>query len=300
MTGLVVPTRWGDRPPSARWPPRTCGSPAASGPTACGSTESGRSPTASTSSTGPATSTNLRLAAGAMGTYRALGDHVRHAVPVPRLGRLQVARGRRLGARARRRPGPRAHRPTTRSSSSRHAQRPDGYLNTFVQVLEPGGEYRDLRWGHELYCYRPPDPGRRRLAPRARRRPAARGRAPGGRVGASASSGRTARQDIDGHPEIEMALVELYRVTGDRRHLELAARVHRPARARQPRGGPVRGRLLAGPRAGPRWRRRSPATPCGSCTSTVAPSTSRPRRATGSSSTRSCGAGGTWSRPGPT
>ena len=32
------------------------------------------------------------------------------------------------------------------------AQRPDGYLNTFVQVLAPGSEYRDLQWGHELYC----------------------------------------------------------------------------------------------------------------------------------------------------
>jgi DUF1680 family protein len=32
------------------------------------------------------------------------------------------------------------------------AQRPDGYLNTFVQVLTPGNEFRDLQWGHELYC----------------------------------------------------------------------------------------------------------------------------------------------------
>jgi len=32
------------------------------------------------------------------------------------------------------------------------AQRPDGYLNTFVQVLTPGNEYGDLQWGHELYC----------------------------------------------------------------------------------------------------------------------------------------------------
>ena len=31
------------------------------------------------------------------------------------------------------------------------AQRPDGYLNTFVQVLA-GAEYQDLQWGHELYC----------------------------------------------------------------------------------------------------------------------------------------------------
>ena len=32
------------------------------------------------------------------------------------------------------------------------AQRPDGYLNTFVQVVAGGEPYRDLQWGHELYC----------------------------------------------------------------------------------------------------------------------------------------------------
>ena len=32
------------------------------------------------------------------------------------------------------------------------AQRPDGYMNTFVQVVAPGSEYKDLAWGHELYC----------------------------------------------------------------------------------------------------------------------------------------------------
>jgi len=32
------------------------------------------------------------------------------------------------------------------------AQRPDGYLNSYVQVVRPGSEYDDLAWGHELYC----------------------------------------------------------------------------------------------------------------------------------------------------
>ena len=32
------------------------------------------------------------------------------------------------------------------------AQRPDGYINSFVQVVAPGREYQDLAWGHELYC----------------------------------------------------------------------------------------------------------------------------------------------------
>ena len=37
--------------------------------------------------------------------------------------------------------------------------------------------------------------------------------------------GAAGRPGIDGHPEIEMALAELTRVTGDRRYLALAARM---------------------------------------------------------------------------
>ena len=101
------------------------------------------------------------------------------------------------------------------------AQRPDGYINTFVQVLAPGTEYHDLEWGHELYCighliqaaiawHRAL--GDDRLLIVAERAVASVERAlgPGGREG------------IDGHPQIEMALVELYRATAERRYLELA------------------------------------------------------------------------------
>jgi len=31
------------------------------------------------------------------------------------------------------------------------AQRDDGYLNSYFQVRQPGGEFGDLRWGHDLY-----------------------------------------------------------------------------------------------------------------------------------------------------
>ena len=32
------------------------------------------------------------------------------------------------------------------------AQRPDGYLNSYVQVVGDGTPHRDLAWGHEFYC----------------------------------------------------------------------------------------------------------------------------------------------------
>ena len=103
------------------------------------------------------------------------------------------------------------------------AQRGDGYLNTFVQVLAPGREYADLQWGHELYCY-----GHLLQAGLAWQRALGDDRLlqVGLRAVASVQRalGPTGREGIDGHPEIEMALVELYRTTGDRRHLDLAAR----------------------------------------------------------------------------
>ena len=102
------------------------------------------------------------------------------------------------------------------------AQRPDGYLNTFVQVLVPGSEYRDLEWGHELYCF-----GHLLQAALAWHRAlgddrllVVAERAVDSVERALGSNGRVA---VDGHPEIEMALVELYRATGERRHLDLAA-----------------------------------------------------------------------------
>jgi DUF1680 family protein len=100
------------------------------------------------------------------------------------------------------------------------AQRPDGYLGTFVQ-LSGRTPFSDLQWGHELYCighliqaavawYRAL--GDRRLMDVAERAVA--------RIDEEVGPGR--RDGIDGHPEIEMALVELYRITGNARHLSLA------------------------------------------------------------------------------
>ena len=101
------------------------------------------------------------------------------------------------------------------------AQRQDGYINTFVQLLAPGREYRDLDWGHELYCV-----GHLIQAAVAWKRALDDDRlltiATMAADSVDRELGPAGREAIDGHPEIEMALVELYRTTGEARYLELA------------------------------------------------------------------------------
>jgi DUF1680 family protein len=103
------------------------------------------------------------------------------------------------------------------------AQQDDGYLNSYVQVIRPDRRWLHMDWGHEHYSA---------------------GHLLQAAVAVARGTGRTDLLDIacrladridadfgtkpgqidaiDGHPEIEMALVELYRVTGERRYLELA------------------------------------------------------------------------------
>jgi len=100
-------------------------------------------------------------------------------------------------------------------------QEPDGYLNTNFGRVGQAARYSDLRWGHELYCF-------------------------GHLIQAGVARGRTHGEDllvqvarraadhvcevfgangldaVCGHPEIEAALVELARYTGERRYLEQA------------------------------------------------------------------------------
>ncbi|WP_430379232.1 glycoside hydrolase family 127 protein [Streptomyces sp. B1-3] len=106
------------------------------------------------------------------------------------------------------------------------AQQPDGYLNTWFQLTKGGERYKDLRWGHELYC-----------AGHLIQAAVAHHRATGRRelldvavkfadhidtVFGAPGSGKPI-DGIDGHPEVETALVELYRETGERRYLGLAS-----------------------------------------------------------------------------
>ena len=100
------------------------------------------------------------------------------------------------------------------------AQRADGYLGTFVQ-LSGGTPYHDLQWGHELYnighLLQAAIAWTRALGDDRLQRAATRAV---DHVAEALGPGR--RDGVDGHPEIEMALVELYRETGEERHLALA------------------------------------------------------------------------------
>ncbi|MEV7232045.1 beta-L-arabinofuranosidase domain-containing protein [Polymorphospora sp. NPDC051019] len=104
------------------------------------------------------------------------------------------------------------------------AQEPDGYLNTKFGRRGQEPRWSDLEWGHELYCV-----GHLLQAAVARART---------RPGADDGLLEVARRAADnvcetfgpagidglcGHPEIETALVEFARTTGDDRYLAQAA-----------------------------------------------------------------------------
>jgi DUF1680 family protein len=102
------------------------------------------------------------------------------------------------------------------------AQHPDGYLNT--NFGRPGQQprYSDLEWGHELYCY-----GHLLQAAVARARTYGHDELVDVAIRAADHVcdvfGPGGIESVCGHPEIEPALVELYRATGHRRYLTQAA-----------------------------------------------------------------------------
>lgn len=102
------------------------------------------------------------------------------------------------------------------------AQEPDGYINSYWQVVEPERRWADLDHGHELYCA-----GHLIQAAVAYRR--ATGDARLLEIAQRFADyidtvfGPGKQQGTPGHPEIETALVELYRETEERRYLDLAA-----------------------------------------------------------------------------
>ncbi|GAA2828780.1 hypothetical protein GCM10020220_017070 [Nonomuraea rubra] len=104
------------------------------------------------------------------------------------------------------------------------AQRPDGYLNSHYQVVKPDRIFAELEYSHEMYCA-----GHLFQAAVA-----------AARAGLGEELLGVARRfadllvrrflvdgddGIDGHAEVETALVELYRLTGERPYLELARKL---------------------------------------------------------------------------
>ena len=103
------------------------------------------------------------------------------------------------------------------------AQQPDGYLNTYFTVVEPAKRWTNLRDWHELYC-----------AGHLIEAAVAHFQATGKRVLLDAmcryadyidsvfgpEPGK--KRGYPGHEEIELALVKLYRVTGEKRYLHLS------------------------------------------------------------------------------
>ncbi|MGQ9454868.1 MAG: glycoside hydrolase family 127 protein [Armatimonadota bacterium] len=101
------------------------------------------------------------------------------------------------------------------------AQQPDGYLNTFFQGELAGQRFRNLDHEHELYCA-----GHMIQAAVAHYRVTGSDRFLGAAIRyvdyLVSEFGSGKREKADGHPEIEMALIELYRTTGKKSYLDLA------------------------------------------------------------------------------
>jgi uncharacterized protein len=166
---------------------------------------------------------NLRLVASADGCYRAHADTSGATFPFldSDVYKWLEAVGWELG---------KSPDPSLAAAADRAiglvaaAQRPDGYLNSYVQVVRGGTPHTDLAWGHEFYCV-----GHLIQAAVAWHRALGDDRLLAVAVRAAdridKEFGPTGRDGVDGHPGIEMALVELTRVTGDGRYLALAARM---------------------------------------------------------------------------
>ena len=240
---------------------------------------------------------NLRVAAGRPGTYRALSDTSGTTFPFldsdvyKWLEGVGWALGREPDAGL-------AALADEAIAAVAAAQQPDGYVNSYVQVVGGGRRYRDLAWGHEMYCLghliQAAIAWQRALGDDRLLRIA---RAAADELGRTFGAGGT--DGIDGHPEVEMALVELYRVTGERRTWSsLQLLIDRRGLGRLGDGRFGRGY----------WQDhepvRSAATVAGHAVRQLyldaGRSTWRSRPATRHSSTRSSAAGATWSRRGCT
>jgi len=100
------------------------------------------------------------------------------------------------------------------------AQQPDGYIHSYFTLVEPDGKWKKIRM-HEAYCF-----GHLIEAGVAYKRATGKtklfdvGRRAADHMDAVFGPGK--REWIPGHQEIELALVKLYRETGEAKYLKLA------------------------------------------------------------------------------
>ncbi len=103
------------------------------------------------------------------------------------------------------------------------AQQPDGYLNTYFALKRAGERWTDFDL-HEMYCaghlFQAAVAHHRATSSTSLLEIATRLADHIDSVFGPPESGK--RIGTDGHPEVEMGLVELFRVTGERRYLDLA------------------------------------------------------------------------------
>ncbi|GCE31575.1 hypothetical protein KDA_70590 [Dictyobacter alpinus] len=104
------------------------------------------------------------------------------------------------------------------------AQQPDGYLNPHFTIVEPEMRWKNLRDNHELYgaghmieaaVAHFQTTGKRTLLDAMCRY--------ADHIAATFGTGPGQLRGYDGHQEIELALVKLYEVTGEKRYLQVAA-----------------------------------------------------------------------------
>jgi DUF1680 family protein len=101
------------------------------------------------------------------------------------------------------------------------AQQDDGYLNSYFQVVAPDKKWTELAMGHELYCA-----GHLFEAAVAHHRATGQNKLLNVAVRFAdhidGTFGPGKDDAVPGHPEIELALVELFREIGEKRYLALA------------------------------------------------------------------------------
>jgi DUF1680 family protein len=101
------------------------------------------------------------------------------------------------------------------------AQQPDGYLNTYYTLVKPAERWKNIQFGHELYCAG-------HLIEAAVAYQQATGKHKLLDVAVKLADhicdvfGPNQKVDASGHEEIELALVKLYRATGQKRYLDQA------------------------------------------------------------------------------